>query len=153
MREQVSGTNVLHLAAHGQYNPVAPLSSLIALAPDDEYDGWLTVGEIYGLDLSRTNLVALSACQTQMGELSAGDEVVGLTRAFFFAGTPTVIATLWSVDDEATSMLMERFHTYLREGVSKAESLRQAQLELITDPQRADPYYWAGFVMSGDGTE
>jgi tetratricopeptide (TPR) repeat protein len=160
VRERVAEAGIVHLAAHGYYNPVAPLSSLIALAPDDPstgsgqattYDGWLTVGEVYGLDLSQTDLVVLSACQTQLGELSAGDELVGLTRAFIFAGTPTVVASLWNVDDEATSLLMERFYTHLKEGISKAEAMRQAQLETMAE--YPDPYYWAAFVMSGDGGE
>ena len=113
------------------------------------YDGWLTVGEVYGLDLSQADLVVLSACQTNLGELSAGDELVGLTRAFFFAGTPTVVASLWSVEDEATALLMERFYTHLRDGTGKAEALRQAQLEVREE--HPNPYYWAGFVLSGDG--
>jgi len=149
VREGVSGASVLHLAAHGHYNPVAPLSSLIALTPDAEHDGWLTVGEVYGLDLAQANLVVLSACETQLGELSAGDELVGLTRAFFFAGAPTVVASLWNVNDAATALLMERFYTHLQEGMSKAAALRQAQLDLQTT--YSDPYYWAGFVLSGDG--
>jgi CHAT domain-containing protein len=164
VRERVAEAGIVHLAAHGHYNPVAPLSSLIALAPDDPasgsgssseqatYDGWLTVGEVYGLDLSQTDLVVLSACQTHLGELSQGDELVGLTRAFIFAGTPTVVASLWNVNDEATSFLMERFYSHLKEdGLGKAEALRQAQLETMVE--YPDPYYWAAFVMSGDGGE
>jgi CHAT domain-containing protein len=165
VREQATGAGVVHLAAHGYYNAKAPLSSLIALAPDPDSvdnspftidnsqlaDGWLTVGEVYGLDLSQTGLVVLSACQTQLGELSAGDEVVGLTRAFFFAKTPTVVASLWNVDDEATAFLMERFYTHLRAGMGKAEALRQAQIETMVE--YPEPFYWAAFVMSGDGGE
>jgi CHAT domain-containing protein len=151
VRERGAGAGILHLAAHGHYNPVAPLSSLIALAPDDEYDGWLTVGEVYGLDLSSADLVVLSACQTNLGELSEGDELVGLTRAFIFAGTPSVVASLWSVEDEATALLMERFYTHLRDGMGKAEALRQAQLEVREE--HPNPYYWAGFVLSGDPGE
>lgn len=90
----------------------------------------------------------LSACETQLGELSAGDEVVGLTRAFFFAGTPSVIATLWSVDDRPTALLMEHFYRQLRAGVSKAQALRMAQQEVRQ--HYPSPYYWAGFVLSGD---
>jgi CHAT domain-containing protein/Tfp pilus assembly protein PilF len=149
VRERAAEAGILHLAAHGFYNPVAPLSSLIALAPDEASDGWLTVGEVYGLDLSQADLVVLSACQTNLGELSAGDELVGLTRAFIFAGTPTVVSSLWSVEDESTALLMERFYTHLRAGVGKAEALRQAQLEVRE--KYPSPYYWAGFVLSGDG--
>lgn len=187
MREQVSHANILHLAAHGTFNPVAPLNSLIALAPDkpasntenpQSADGWLTVGEVYGLDLKKTDLVVLSACETNLGDLSEGDELVGLTRAFIFAGTPSVIATLWNVDDFTTTLLMEHFYTYLRSGMGKTEALRQAQVwlrdltvsglrgnysELIkgteyehllkleaTERPFANPYYWSGFVLSGD---
>jgi len=149
VRERTGEVCLLHLAAHGRYNPVAPLSSLVALAPDKANDGWLTVGEIYELDLRKADLVVLSACETQLGELSAGDEVVGLTRAFFFAGTPTVIASLWSVDDRSTGLLMEHFYTHLRVGMGKAEALRQAQLEVRTE--YPNPYFWSAFVLSGDG--
>ena len=151
VREQASQAGILHLSAHGRYNPHNPLYSTIALAPDQANDGWLEVHEVYGLGLTNADLVVLSACQTQLGELSAGDELVGLTRAFFFAGTPTVIATLWNVDDEATGLLMERFYTHLGEGMGKAAALRQAQLEVRE--AYPDPYYWAGFVLSGDGGE
>jgi CHAT domain-containing protein len=149
VREQVSQANILHLAAHGEFNPVAPLNSLIALAPDDNNDGWLTVGETYGLNLKKTDLVVLSACETNLGDLSKGDELVGLTRALIFAGTPSVIASLWQVEDAATSLLMERFYTHLKDGMGKAESLRQAQLEVREE--YPNPYYWSAFVLSGDG--
>jgi CHAT domain-containing protein len=156
VHQQAGETDILHLAAHGKYNPVAPLSSLIALAPDNDApnnrasDGWLTVGEVYGLDLERADLVVLSACESHLGDLSAGDELVGLTRAFFFAGTPTVVASLWSVDDRATGLLMERFYTHLRAGMGKAAALRQAQLEIRADSNYANPFYWSAFVLSGD---
>ncbi len=159
VREGVAAANILHLAAHGEFNAVAPLNSLIALAPDpdESYNGWLTVGEVYGLDLSNTNLVVLSACETHLDSrvleigqgVTAGDELVGLTRAFIYAGTPSIITSLWSVDDEATSLLMERFYTHLQAGMDKAKALRQAQIEMRED--YPNPYYWAAFVLSGDG--
>jgi tetratricopeptide (TPR) repeat protein len=147
---------ILHLAAHGSYNRHSPLDSVIALAPNPSGtdDGRLTVAEVYGLKLRAADLVVLSACETQINDLSAGnvvsagDELVGLTRAFFFAGTPSVIATLWSVDDEATALLMERFYTHLRAGMGKAAALRQAQIDVRA--KYPNPYYWSGFVLSGD---
>jgi CHAT domain-containing protein/Tfp pilus assembly protein PilF len=143
------GARLLHLAAHGEYNPFNPLFSAIHLASNDEHDGRLEVHEVYGLDLTAaTDLVVLSACQTQIGELSAGDEIVGLNRAFLYAGTPSVVASLWSVDDEATALLMQRFYTHLRAGTGKAEALRQAQLEVRAEYPH--PYYWAAFVLTGD---
>jgi CHAT domain-containing protein len=142
--------NVLHLAAHGTLNIQNPLFSTIHLTADDKNDGRLEVFEVYGLDLTgSTDLVVLSACESQLGELSAGDEFVGLNRAFLFTGTPSVIASLWNVDDKATSVLMERFYTQLRNGLGKAEALRQAQLEVRAEYPH--PYYWAAFVLSGNG--
>ncbi len=152
VQAQAGSAGVVHLAAHGAFNPVAPLFSRLWLAPGGEEDGRLNVHEAYGLDLDRTDLVVLSACQTQVGELSAGDEVVGLTRAFLY-GAPTVVASLWSVDDEATGVLMARFYEHLLAGKGKAEALQAAQAEVRADPTHpewAHPYYWAAFVLSGD---
>ncbi len=147
---QGGGAGVLHIAAHGEYDRNNPLFSTIYLAEDTQNDGRLEVHEVYGLDLTAaTNLVVLSACQTQLGTLSAGDEVVGLSRAFLYAGTPSVLASLWSVDDEATALLMERFYTHLRAGMGKAEALRQAQIDVRAEYPH--PYYWAAFVLTGDG--
>ncbi len=142
---------VLHLAAHGTFDPVNPLQSAIFLAPEGEYDGRLSAGEIFGLPLAGNNLVVLSACETNVGALSLGDELVGLTRAFFFAGSPTVISSLWNVDDAATEKLMVSFYTHwLQEGMSKAEALQAAQADVRADPRWVSPFYWAGFVLNGD---
>ena len=157
VRERAGEANILHLAAHGRLNSTTPLASLIALAPDeplnasDSHDGRLTVAETYDLNLENSDLVVLSACQTNLGDLSTGDELVGLTRALFFAGTPSVVASLWNVEDEATSLLMHRFYIHLRSGLGKADALRQAQLEVRE--QYPQPYYWSSFVLSGDGGE
>jgi CHAT domain-containing protein len=108
------------------------------------------VGEVYGLDLRGADLVVLSACQSQLGELSAGDELVGLSRAFIYAGTPSLVTSLWSVDDESTRFLMERFYGYLKEGQGKAAALRQAQLDTMAQEEWASSYYWAAFTLIGD---
>ena len=148
---------IVHMAAHGQYNKFNPLFSAIHLAPDEDNDGRLEVHEVYGLDLTTTDLVVLSACQTQLGELGSygepvgvtpGDEVVGLNRAFSYAGTSSVMASLWNVDDAATAFLMERFYTHLRAGMGKAKALRQAQIEVRAEYPH--PYYWAAFALMGD---
>ena len=144
---------MIHLAAHGGYNVANPLYSAIYLAPGGEGaagDGRLETHEVYGLDLKGNELVVLSACQTNVGELSAGDELVGLTRAFFFAGTPTILSSLWSVDDEATEALMTAFYRHWQAGMGKAEALQAAQAEVRANPQWASPFYWAGFVLNGD---
>ena len=128
-----------------------PLFSRILLAPDKDDSGAVEVREIYGLDLTRTNLVALSACETQLGARSRGDEIVSLNRAFIYAGASSVIASLWTVDDEATSLLMKSFYGHLKQGMNKAAALQAAQAE--TRRKYPHPYYWAGFVLTGDPGE
>jgi CHAT domain-containing protein len=152
LQSRVGSANIVHIAAHGSFDPEAPLFSRIWLAPSDEADGRLNVHEVYGLDLGQASLVVLSACQTNLGELSAGDDVVGLNRAFLY-GAPTVISSLWSVDDEATGVLMEAFYANLPSGMGKAEALQAAQAAVRSNashPEWAHPYYWAAFVLSGD---
>jgi CHAT domain-containing protein len=150
--EQAAQAGIVHLAAHGAFNPAAPQFSRIYLAPDPEpenkYDGLLETREVWNLPLENADLVTLSACQTQLGDLSAGDELVGLSRAFIYAGTPSLVATLWSVDDASTQFLMERFYGYLQEGQGKAPALRQAQLDTMAE--YPSPYYWAAFTLIGD---
>ena len=147
-KARAGGHGILHLAAHGQLNEGAPLFSRIFLEPDGQNDGSLTVQEVYELDLRQADLVVLSACETQLGAQSRGDDVVGLNRAFIYAGSPTVVASLWAVNDPATAALMTSFYRYLRQGLSKAEALQAAQVEIRA--QFPHPYYWAAFVLTGD---
>jgi CHAT domain-containing protein/Flp pilus assembly protein TadD len=140
--------NVLHIAAHAELNATSPLFSRILLSADRDDSGAIEVREIYGMDLTRTNLVALSACETQLGARSKGDDIVGLNRAFIYAGASSVIASLWTVDDEATSLLMKAFYGHLKQGMSKAAALQAAQT--ATRKKYPHPYYWAAFVLTGD---
>jgi CHAT domain-containing protein len=146
VRELGQQAGIVHLAAHGRIDSEEPLASSIILAPNEGDDGRLQVREVYGLQMSVASLVVLSACETQMSELTArssvtaGDEVVGLARAFFFSGTPSVLATLWSIDDAASTRLMERFYTHLEAGADKAEALRLAQQDIRA--HYPNPYYW-----------
>lgn len=143
--------DLLHIAAHGVYEPRDPLFSHIVLARDERRDGNLAVHEIFSdLDLTGISLVVLSACQTALGERSDGDEIVGLTRAFLYAGTPAVVSTLWSVNDRASAELIEEFYRRLLGGVPAAEALQQAQVVLLNKPATRHPYYWAGFMLTGD---
>jgi CHAT domain-containing protein/Tfp pilus assembly protein PilF len=139
---------LIHLAAHSDLQPAIPLFSAILLEPDDTDDGRLETHEVLNLSLPGADLVVLSACQTHLGALSAGDELVGLERAFLRAGTSSLLTTLWPVDDEATAALMQSFYRLLRSGVPKAEALRQAQRS--TRERYPQPYYWAGLAMVGD---
>ncbi|HEY7062107.1 MAG TPA: CHAT domain-containing protein [Chloroflexota bacterium] len=108
-RARAPEAGIVHLAAHGDLNARRPLFSRIFLGADADHDGSLTVQDVYGLNLAQADLVVLSACETQLGAQSRGDDVVGLTRAFLYAGAPSVIASLWSVNDQATAVLMAAF--------------------------------------------
>jgi CHAT domain-containing protein len=143
--------DLVHLAAHGLYDADNPLFSRVALAADDAQDGSLTVDEILSsVDLTGVNLVVLSACRTAIGARSGGDEVVGLTRALLYAGTPAVLSTLWNIDDAASVGLMNEFYRRLAAGEHAAEALRQAQLAVKKREQFGDPRYWAAFTLHGD---
>ena len=139
---------VVHLATHGELSEDDPLSSAMLLVPGGGEDGRLEVREVFGLDM-HARLVVLSACETGLGKLSRGDELVGLQRAFLYAGTPAVVTTLWKVDDKATFELVRSFYTRL-EGAGPVEALRQAQVETMrafpaslrvggVRPQRSSP--------------
>lgn len=140
--------DMLHIAAHAELNAHSPLFSRILLSPDKTDSGAIEVREVYGMDLARANLVVLSACQTQLGAQSKGDDIVGLNRAFIYAGASSVIASLWRVDDQATSFLMKAFYGNLKRGLSKAAALQVAQI--ATRKKYPHPYYWAAFVLTGD---
>jgi len=141
--------DLVHLAAHGVYDPANPLFSRIALARGGTDDGDLTVQDILSsVDLTGVNLVVLSACESAIGARTGGDEVVGLTRALLYAGAPGVISTLWNIDDAASAGLMKEFYRRLTGGESAAEALRHAQLAV--KEHYPDPKYWAAFTLTGD---
>lgn len=142
---------LVHIASHAGYNASNPLFSSITLAKDNEQNGILEVHEILAdLDLAGVNLVVLSSCSTALGKRSSGDEIVGLTRALLYAGSPSVISTLWDISDQASAPLMEAFYRRLRTGEPAADALRGAQITMLQDPQYSDPKYWAGFNLTGD---
>jgi CHAT domain-containing protein/tetratricopeptide (TPR) repeat protein len=173
---RASEADQILLSTHGSFNPYNPMFSYLLLSPTDDNDGRLYTHEIFSLDL-HTSLVTLSACETllpalaEMEEdvravrgtpaeedveltddlletLTAGDEIVGLTRAFLYAGTPSVLSSLWSVVSETTEPLMVAFYGYLKAGLSKADALRQAQLDVMASYPH--PRYWAAFSLVGD---
>ena len=135
----------VHFATHGQFDADKPLNSGLLLAKDAQNDGFLSLGELYSLRLN-ADLVTLSACETGLGKVGNGDDVVGLTRGFLYAGSNTIVASLWEVDDQATSYLMEEFYANLKMG-NKRDALRQAQL--ATKKKYEHPFYWAAFELTG----
>ena len=115
-------------------------------------DGYLTALEVAQLDLSGTDLVVVSACESGRGEIRTGEGVYGLKRSIAVAGARSSLLSLWKVDDEATAAFMERFYRRLKAGVSRADALAQTQLEFrnSSNPDWNHPYVWAAFQLSGD---
>jgi CHAT domain-containing protein len=139
---------LLHLATHGISFDASPLESFVALAPGSGEDGQLSAAEILEMKFE-ADLVVLSACETGLGKIS-GDGVEGLARSFMASGVPSVLVSLWNVDDEATKELMLAFYENLDKGLDKAEALRQAQLKIMRTPKWRHPKYWAAFVLYGE---
>jgi len=135
----------LHFASHGTFDAENPLSSGLLLTKDDQNDGILTVGELYDLNLN-ADLVTLSACETALGKVANGDDVVGFTRGFLYAGASSIVSSLWQIDDAATSILMQDFYDNLSK-TDKRSALRNAQLSLKAKYNH--PYYWAAFQITG----
>jgi CHAT domain-containing protein len=149
--QTTSGTSYIHFATHGIINSLDPKESYLLLAGDP---GRLSVKDIvednYKLSFTGTRLVTLSACDTNIGGFDPSAVYSSLSRAFTKAGAPTVVASLWSVNDEATRVTMMAFYKEIAAGQSKAEAMRRAQLAVMRDPRFAHPYYWAPFVVLGD---
>ena len=133
--------DVLHLACHGQFRPESPLFSSLHLA-----DGWLTVRDISSLKL-KAELVTLSACETGLNKIFAGEEILGLARGFLSAGVKSLLLSLWTVSDEATTELMQTFYEQRRTGKSAAKSLQIAQKSFIE--RGVHPYFWSPFLLIG----
>jgi CHAT domain-containing protein len=140
-REAAREADIIHIATHGIFRGDDPSFSSLQLA-----DGWMSLYDIYGLALD-AELVSLSACQSGRSWVGAGDELVGLTRGFLYAGASALVVTLWPVYDPSTADLMTRFYRRIAEGSAVDEALRRAMQELRSE--RAHPYYWAPFVSVG----
>jgi len=145
---------IVHFATHGLINSEHPELSGLVLSLVDEngksQDGFLRMSEIFNLRLP-ADLVVLSACQTALGKEIKGEGLVGLTRGFMYAGAERVVASLWQVDDQATSQLMQYFYRgMLKENLRPAAALRAAQIEMSRSSRWSSPYYWSGFVIQGE---
>jgi len=150
----LSRYRIVHFATHGLLNSQHPeLSGVVLSLVDEEgrpQDGFLRLNDIYNLKFA-ADLVVLSACKTGLGKEIKGEGLVGLTRGFFYAGAPRVVASLWKVDDRATAELMKLFYRrMLRDGLNPAAALRSAQIDMWKQPRWAAPYYWAGFTLQGE---
>jgi CHAT domain-containing protein len=146
VREHIGEFGIVHLASHGEFDPINPLFSAIRLTPDRKANGKLQADEVFGLNIT-ADLVVLSACQTGLGDIRGGDDVVGLNRAFIFAGTHALMSSLWRVSDVSTAILMKQFYREYARG-DKAGSLRKAMLHVKN--RYPHPGYWGAFVLTGD---
>jgi CHAT domain-containing protein len=157
VRREMEKADLVHLAMHFVLNEQSEILSGFPLTPErsdvssNESDGFLQSFEIADLNLRRARLAILSACQTGIEKQYRGEGAVGAARPFFVAGVPTVVASLWPVDSDASAELMVSFHRHRLERLSTAQALRLAQTEMIksSDARRSHPYYWAPFLAIG----
>ena len=157
LSNKLAGYKILHFATHGIINPVHPeLSGLLfsMTRPDGSpQNGYLQLHDIYNMKLS-ADLTVLSACDTALGQDVKAEGLIGLTRGFMYAGSRSVVASLWKVDDRATSVLMKHFYQkMLKDGLPPAAALRSAKEVVRKEPEWRAPYFWAGFVIQGEYRE
>ena len=177
-KTEAKNHNIIHLATHCYLDGRYPMNSYLLMLSDGKNDGQLTVNEVFDLNL-KAKLVVLSACETGLGSLSTGDELIGLSRAFIYAGTPAIIVSLWPVEDASTALLMTRLYQYYSAGYSLQYALTLAQRDLINNnfetsikrgrsivdwdkvlkyeietgnkSKEKNPFFWAPFVLIGYG--
>ncbi len=158
VKTEAGHARILHFATHGMMNDAAPMYSNLVLAQGDKNeDGLLEAWELMQLDL-KAELAVLSACETARGRVGAGEGMIGLTWALFVAGVPATVVSQWRVEAASTRDLMVGFHRALnvrpevrKSKTPKTEALRQASLKMMRNPATSHPFYWAGFVLVGDG--
>jgi CHAT domain-containing protein len=155
LRSNLATVGTVHIATFGVMNKRNPLFSFVRLARANGSDGMLEVNKVYGLGMNG-QLIILSACQTALGsgingDMPPGDDWVGLVQAFIQGGAGGVLASLWPVDDSATSFLMRGFHKRLAAGVDPVTAIAVAQRDMIRKSETHAPFYWAAFVINGDG--
>jgi CHAT domain-containing protein/Tfp pilus assembly protein PilF len=148
---------VVHFACHGWLDNLFPLSSALALSKpasdaqtSTEDNGLLQAWEVFEQIRLNAELVVLSACETGLGQEVRGEGLLGLTRAFQYAGAQSVLVSLWEINDRSTSHFMSAFYEALREGNSKDEALQASILALRQSPEWRHPYFWAAFALQGD---
>jgi CHAT domain-containing protein/Tfp pilus assembly protein PilF len=151
VKAEANQFSILHFATHGIFNNISPMySHLVMSQAEGNEDGLLEAWEIMKLDL-QADMIVLSACETARGQVRAGEGVVGLTWAIFVAGSPTTVVSQWKVDSASTAELMLDFYRTLKASATKSEALRTAALRMLKRGQYRHPFYWAGFVLVGDG--
>lgn len=153
LQKAIQESAIIHLSMHAQANTESSMNSqFIFNTAEENEDQNLLLYELYNMTAS-TEMVVLSACETGRGNFHSGDGVRSLGNGFLYAGVPSVVMTLWKVPDESTSLIMKSFYRFLKEGQSKSQALRLAKLDYLNQviaPEQRHPYYWAGFILSGN---
>ncbi|HKY06203.1 MAG TPA: CHAT domain-containing tetratricopeptide repeat protein [Blastocatellia bacterium] len=158
VKREAGEARILHFATHGTVNNTSPMySHLVLTEGGSNEDGLLEAWELMRLEL-KAELAVLSACETARGRIGAGEGMIGLSWAMFIAGVPSIVVTQWKVESAGTRNLMVNFHRALmtRPGAGKAkarksEALRESAMKLMRNPETRHPFYWAGFILVGDG--
>ena len=149
-KQVASEARILHVAAHAEADLIDPLRSRILLANENQKQSFLDASEVLGLDLSKVALVTLSACESALGRIASGDEVLGFPRSFLSAGADSMIASLWPVADDATSLLMDTVYQRLSQGADLQSAMQSGQLAVLKQPKLAHPFFWAPFNLIGN---
>jgi CHAT domain-containing protein/Tfp pilus assembly protein PilF len=151
--KEMNNYPIIHLATHAVSSYDNAAESFVAFYPQTgiRQEDYLFLEELYGLNMSRTRLVVISACETGQGELVSNEGVISLARAFTYAGCESTVCSLWKANDKATSFILKRFHIYLQDGYDKAKALQQAKLDYIAgDAVNKSPAYWSHLILIGD---
>jgi CHAT domain-containing protein len=150
--EKATGYAILHLAMHTIVNDENPMYSKLVFYQEEgqEEDNLLNTYELFDLSLN-AEMAVLSACNTGYGKLQRGEGIMSLARGFLYAGVPSIVMTLWPIEDAATADIMKQFYENLAEGMQKDDALRKAKLDFLenTDMLTAHPHFWASFVNIG----
>ncbi|RYY93712.1 MAG: CHAT domain-containing protein, partial [Comamonadaceae bacterium] len=149
-REAAARNPLMHVAAHAEADQIDPLYSRILLANEGGKQNFLEAHEILGLPMQGNALVTLSACESGLGKIAQGDEVLGFTRSFLSAGTSSLISSLWPVSDDATEVLMRTLYAELAKGRDIQRAMQSGQLAVLKDPKMSHPFFWAPFNLIGN---
>ncbi|MBU8891264.1 MAG: CHAT domain-containing protein [Bacteroidales bacterium] len=152
-KKVASGYDILHLAMHTIMDDINPMYSKMVFTQtnDTTEDGFLNTYELYNMNLN-ARMAVLSSCNSGSGILHRGEGVLSMARGFVYSGCPSIIMTLWSVEDNSGVKLMTSFYSYLLKGKNKSQSIRKSKIDFIkkADQLRAHPYFWSGYVVIGN---
>lgn len=148
--------SIIHLASHGLLNEQAPLYSKLVFSPfdtDSINDGYLNTQELYAMKIP-AEMVVLSACNSGLGDVVSGEGIISLANGFFYAGSKSLVMSLWTANDQSTATIIDSFYDELSQGKQKSDALRNAKLKFLAeaDGLRSHPYYWAHLVVNGNNS-